>query len=510
MPQLILDGNSLTVQQIENFLRGGVRVKLGSAARARVALAQKCIRRILQQGQPVYGVNTGFGRLINVSIKPERIERLQLNLIRSHCSGVGPPMGIDEVRLAMLLRANALAKGYSGVRVLVIKTILNMLNAGITPVVPRQGSVGASGDLAPLAHMVLAMIGEGQAYYKGRLTPSGAAMKDAGIPIITLHAKEGLALINGTQAMTAVGIINLLHARNAIKHADIAAVMSLEALKGTPAAFDEGIHALRPHAGQMNTAANFRRLLEDSEIAESHRDCPKIQDAYSLRCAPQVHGPVRDTFHHVAAVLSTEINSVTDNPIIFPDRNLALSGGNFHGEPIALAMDFLGIAMSELANISERRVERLVNPDLSGLPAFLTEGSGLNSGLMMAQVTAAALVSENKSLAHPASVDSIPTSANREDHVSMGAIAARKCSAIIDNVEKVLAIELLAASQGLEFARPLRSGPAIEAAFEVIRSRVPKITADRVFSDDIHELVALIRSGEQIKAVEAVIGPLVV
>ncbi len=510
MPLLTLDGNSLTIQQIEEFLRGGGGVRLSPAARARVTQAHKCIRRILQREQPVYGVNTGFGRLINVAIKPEQIERLQINLIRSHCSGVGPPMAVDEVRLMMLLRANALAKGYSGVRPVVIEVLLKMLNGGITPVVPQQGSVGASGDLAPLAHMVLAAIGEGHVFYKNVLMPAATAMKKAGLPPLTLQAKEGLALINGTQAMTAIGIINLLRSRNTLKHADIAAVMSLEALKGTPAAFHEGIHALRPHAGQMNTAANFRRLLEGSEIAESHSDCPRIQDAYSLRCAPQVHGPVRDTYHYVAAVLSTEINSVTDNPIIFPERDLVLSGGNFHGEPIALAMDFLCIAMSEIASISERRIEHMVNPDLSGLPAFLTEGSGLNSGLMMGQVTAAALVSENKSLAHPASVDSIPTSANREDHVSMGTIAARKCRSVVDNVERVLAIELLAAAQGLEFARPLRSGRAIEAAHEIIRSRVPKITADRVFSDDIYELVTLIRSRELIRAVEGVIGPIVV
>lgn len=510
MPKLTLDGNSLTIQQIESFLKNGDRAVLGPAARARVKQAHECIRRIVRREQPVYGVNTGFGKLVNIAIKPERIERLQLNLIRSHCSGVGPPMNVADVRLAMLLRANALAKGYSGVRPVVIETLLKMLHAGITPVVPRQGSVGASGDLAPLAHIVLAMIGEGHVFHRDRLLPAAAAMKQAGIPTLTLQAKEGLALINGTQAMTAIGINNLLRARDAIKHADIAAAMSLEALKGTRAAFDEGIHTLRPYTGQMNTAANFRRMLEDSEIAESHRDCPKIQDAYSLRCVPQVHGPVRDTFHHVAAVLSTEINSVTDNPVVFPERDLVLSGGNFHGEAVAFVMDFLGIAMSEIASISERRIEHMVNPDVSGLPAFLTEGSGLNSGLMMAQVTAAALVSENKSLAHPASVDSIPTSANREDHVSMGTIAARKCRSILENVEKVLAIEFLAASQGIEFARPLRSGRAIEAAHGAVRASVPKITADRVFSDDIHHLVLLMRSGDIIEAVEETIGPLVV
>jgi len=510
MPSLILDGNSLTIQQIEDFLQGGFKVGLSPAARAKVALGHKCISGILEREVPIYGVNTGFGKLSSISIRPERIERLQVNLIRSHCSGVGPPMRIDEVRLAMLLRANALAKGYSGVRPIVIETLLKMLDAGVTPVVPQQGSVGASGDLAPLAHIVLVMMGEGQAYYNNRLVPAAHALKKAGIQPIVLQAKDGLALINGTQAMTAIGIINLIRSRDLIKHADVVAAMSLEALRGTPAAFDEGIHALRPYAGQITTAANFRRLLEGSEIVESHRDCPRIQDAYSLRCVPQVHGPIRDTFHHVASILMTEINSVSDNPIVFPERNLVLSGGNFHGESIAFGMDFLAIAMSELASLSERRVEHMVDPDVSGMPAFLTEGSGLNSGLMLAQVTAASLVSENKTLAHPASVDSIPTSANREDHVSMGTFAARKCRMIIDNVERVLAIEFLTAAQGLEFARPLRASEALEAAHAVIRKKIPKITDDRVFSDDIFKLAAMIRSCEIVKAVEHVIGSLAV
>jgi histidine ammonia-lyase len=510
MPSLTLDGNSLTIQQIEDFLQGGVKASLAPAARTKVALGNKCIEGILEREVPIYGVNTGFGKLSSISIRPERIARLQVNLIRSHCSGVGPPMRIDEVRLAMLLRANALAKGYSGVRPVVIEMLLKMLDAGITPVVPQQGSVGASGDLAPLAHIVLVMMGEGQAYYNNRLVPAAHALKKAGIPPIVLQAKDGLALINGTQAMTAIGIINLIRSRDLIKHADIAAAMSLEALRGTPAAFDEGIHALRPYTGQITTAANFRRLLEGSEIVESHRDCPRIQDAYSLRCVPQVHGPIRDTFHHVASILMTEINSVSDNPIVFPERDLVLSGGNFHGESIAFGMDFLAIAISELASLSERRIEHMVDPDLSGMPAFLTEGSGLNSGLMMAQVTAASLVSENKTLAHPASVDSIPTSANREDHVSMGTFAARKCRMIIDNVEKVLAIEFLAAAQGLEFARPLRASEALEAAHAVIRRKIPKITDDRVFSDDIFELAAMIRSCMIVKAVENIIGSLAV
>lgn len=510
MPQLILDGNSLTIQQIEEFLRDGVKVRLAPAARAKVNRGHLCIKRILERDQPIYGVNTGFGKLSNIIIRPERIERLQVNLIRSHCSGVGPPMAIDDVRLAMLLRANALAKGYSGVRPVVIETLLKMLQAGVTPVVPQQGSVGASGDLAPLAHIVLAMMGEGQVFHHDHIVPAASALKSAKIEPVVLQAKEGLALINGTQAMTAIGIINLIRARDLIKHADVVAAMSLEALRGTSAAFDEGIHALRPYPGQITTAANFRRLLKGSEIVESHRDCPKIQDAYSLRCIPQVHGPIRDTFHHVASVLLTEVNSVSDNPIVFPERNLVLSGGNFHGESIAFAMDFLAIAMSELANISERRTEHMVDPDVSGMPAFLTEGSGLNSGLMLVQVTAASLVSENKCLAHPASVDSIPTSANREDHVSMGTLAARKCRAIIDNVEKVLAIEFLTASQGLEFARPLRASDALENAHAVIRGKIPKITEDRVFSDDIFKLTAMIRSGEIVTAVEKVIGPLAV
>jgi histidine ammonia-lyase len=408
----------------------------------------------------------------------------------------------------MLLRANALAKGYSGVRPEVILTLIEMLNKGVTPLVPQQGSVGSSGDLAPLAHMVLVMIGEGEAFYKGKRMDGLQALNKAGIVPMVLQAKEGVALINGTQPMTSLGVLTVNDALNMVKDAIIAASMSLEALRGTRAALDEKIHAARAHEGQTDVAASMRSILGDSEINQSHANCGKVQDAYSIRCAPQVIGASLDAIRYVQSVVETEINSATDNPLVFIDDGTVISGGNFHGQPIALVMDFLAIALSELANISERRINRLVNPHLSGLPAFLTTEGGLESGMMIAQYTAAALVSENKVLAHPASVDSIPTSADQEDHVSMGTIAARKAYNILENVKNVIAIEYMCAAQGIDLLSPLKPSAPLDKAHSKIRNVVPKLEDDRPLSPDIAQIHALIDSGAIVSVIESVTGPL--
>jgi histidine ammonia-lyase len=443
-----------------------------------------------------------------VSIGPDDLAKLQVNLIRSHSVGVGAPFSIEVVRGMMLLRANALVKGYSGIRYEVIMQLVEMLNSGVTPIVPQQGSVGSSGDLAPLAHMVLVLIGEGESFYKGERMDGLTALKKAGMKPIALQAKEGVALINGTQAMTSVGALTVSDALNTIKDAMIAAGLSLEALRGTRAALDERIHAIRAHEGQTDVAKAMRSLLPDSEINRSHAKCGKVQDAYSLRCIPQVIGASLDTIRYVQSVIETEINSVTDNPLVFANDSTVMSGGNFHGQPIALAMDFLGIALAELANISERRVNRLVNPHLSGLPAFLTTEGGLESGMMIAQYTAAALVSENKVLAHPASVDSIPTSADQEDHVSMGTIAARKASSILENVKNVIAIEYMCATQGIDLLAPLKTSRPLEIAKSVIRKVVPILEDDRTLSPDLEKIRNIMTTGEIINQVEKITGSL--
>jgi len=444
-----IDGESLTIDDVVQVARFGKKVEIAVSAIEQIKKSRDVIETAIKEGRTVYGVNTGFGDLANVSIGPEDLAKLQVNLIRSHSVGVGDPFPIDVVRGMILLRANALAKGYSGIRFEVLINLIGMLNHGVTPVVPQQGSVGSSGDLAPLAHMALVLIGEGEAFYDGERMDGLKALKKVGMKPISLQAKEGVALINGTQPMTSVGALTVSDALETVKDAMISASMSLEALRGTRSAFDKRIHAIRAHEGQTDVAKTMRTLLPDSEINQSHAECGKVQDAYSLRCIPQVIGASLDTIRYVQSVVETEINSATDNPLVFPDDGSIVSGGNFHGQPIALAMDFLGIALSELANISERRVNRLVNPHLSGLPAFLTTEGGLESGMMIAQYTAAALVSENKVLAHPASVDSIPTSADQEDHVSMGTIAARKASLILENVKNVIAIEYMCATQGI-------------------------------------------------------------
>jgi histidine ammonia-lyase len=444
----------------------------------------------------VYGINTGFGALADVNIPHDKLRELQINLVRSHCCGVGDPLPEAVVRAMMLQRANVLAKGYSGCRPIVIETLLAMLNAGVHPVVPSRGSVGASGDLAPLAHLAIVVVGEGEAAYRGERLAGQEAMSRAGIAPVTLEAKEGLALLNGTQAMTAVGGLALLAAEKLADAADVTGALSLEALRGTPVAFDYKIHAVRPHPGQTSSARRLRELIEGSEIRESHRDSaadPRVQDAYALRCMPQVHGAVRDALSHARRILEIEINSATDNPLIFVESEEVLSGGNFHGEPIALALDYAAVAIADLGTISERRVERLVNPDLSGLPAFLTPDPGTNSGMMIAQVAAVSLIAENNVLAHPASVTNLPTSANKEDHVSMGMTSALKFQQVVSNVEMILAIELMCAAQGLEFLKPLKPSPRLQDVHSRVRELVPALERDAPLSSYIEALVPLVR-----------------
>ena len=500
---LVLGGAPLTLEDIVAVARGRVAVALGSDARARILRARAVVDAIAEGGDAapaVYGVNTGFGFLADVRISAGQVIELQRNLVRSHAAGVGEALPAEVVRGMLLLRAQVLAQGHSGVRVEVAELLLAMLNKGVHPRVPQQGSVGASGDLAPLAHLALVMIGEGEAEFDGRTMTGAEALACAGLAPVELAAKEGLSLVNGTQLMTAQGSLAVVDAEDCAKLADISGALSLEALKGTPRAFDPRIHAARPHPGQALSARNLARLLAGSAIVESHRDCGKVQDPYSLRCMPQVHGATRDALRYVRSVLEIEAGSATDNPLVFPEGDEMVSGGNFHGQPVALALDFAAIAIAEIANIAERRIEQLVNPHLSGLPPFLVEASGLNSGFMMAQVTAAALVSENKILAHPASVDSIPSSAGREDHVSMGAHAAWKLRRIVDNVRNVLAVELLCGAQGIHLRRPLRPMPALDAVYVAIREAVPPLEHDRPLYRDIAAVCGLVADGSLLRA----------
>lgn len=503
---VVIDGEHLTIDEVVQVSRHKKSVELAEAALDGILASRDVVESTLAEGKIVYGVNTGFGDLSNVSISPNDLARLQVNLIRSHSAGVGPPFSEEVVRGMMLLRANALAKGYSGVRLEVIEALIEMLNKDVVPIVPQQGSVGSSGDLAPLAHMALVLIGEGRASYKGTIYSGAEAMQSAQITPISLEAKEGVALINGTQPMSSVGCLVVHDALTLVRNAIVASAMSLEALRGTRTAFDERIHMTRRHEGQLDIARTMLDILRDSEINKSHENCGKVQDAYSLRCIPQVLGASLDSIRYARFVLEIEINSATDNPLVFADEKEILSGGNFHGQPIAIAMDLLGIVISEIANISERRINRLVNAHLSGLPPFLTTEGGLESGLMIAQYTAASLVSENKVLAHPASVDSIPTSADQEDHVSMGTIAARKAMQILQNAENVIAIEYLCASQGIDLLSPLAPSQPITAAMSSIREVVPMIQNDRPLHDDISSIQSMIRTGHIIKCVEAVTG----
>jgi histidine ammonia-lyase len=500
---LHINGNDLTLEAVREVATEKRPVLLSADAREAVDLARAVVEEIVASNQVAYAITTGVGKLSDVRIVGEQIRELQVNLVRSHAAGVGEPLSVTETRAMMLLRANSLAKGYSGVRGVLIDTLCEMLNRGVTPFVPSQGSVGASGDLAPLAHLALALIGEGECIdAAGARIASADALKRAQIKPLALEAKESISLINGTQGMLAVGTLSLLAAETLVDSADVLGGLCCDALKGTDTAFDERIHKARPHSGQMKTAANLRRMLEGSQIRESHRTCGRVQDAYSLRCIPQVHGAVRDTLAHCRKVFETEANSAVDNPLVFITnaQNLdgdVISGGNFHGEPLAFALDFLGIALSALAGISERRIERLVNPALSeGLPPFLAQGAGLNSGFMMPQVTAAALVSENKVLAHPASVDSITTSGNKEDYVSMGMTAAIKLKRIVENTRNVLAIEAMAVAQAIDFLAPLKTSKRGQAALAAIRSVCPTMEKDRVMYKDFARLAELIASGK--------------
>jgi histidine ammonia-lyase len=502
----------LTLERIAEVARRARGVALAEAARERIRRARAVVDAIERGGDgapAVYGVNTGFGFLADVRISAAQIRDLQRNLVRSHAAGVGPLLPTEVVRGMLLLRAAVLCAGHSGVRLEVADLLVAMLNRGVHPRIPSQGSVGASGDLAPLAHLALVVMGEGEAEHDGRILDGTAALAAAGLRPIELGAKEGLSLVNGTQLMTSLGALAVLDADRLARTADLAGAMSLEAWKGTPRAFDPRIQAARPHPGQAASARNLERLLAGSGIVESHKDCGKVQDPYSLRCMPQVHGATRDALAYARRTLEVEAGAATDNPLVFAAEGELISGGNFHGQPVALALDFAGIAAAELANIAERRIEQLVNPHLSsGLPPFLAPESGLNSGFMIAQVSAAALVSENKVLAHPASVDSIPTSAGQEDHVSMGNASGLKALQVLANSERALAIELLAGAQGVEFLAPLEPGPGVAAARSFVRTLSPRLVEDRSLSVEIEHVATAIRDGSLLAAVETEVGAL--
>ena len=513
---LAIDGKSLTLENLEKFLTTNQKIKLTGESKSKVRKARKLIDKWVDEDAVIYGVTTGFGEFANVKISHDDLETLQENLIVSHSTGVGDLLPPYIVKLMMLLRVNALASGHSGIRLETLELLIAMINNNIIPAIPSQGSVGSSGDLAPLSHRVLARIGKGKVFlyddaYGGKELfkkprSSKSVFAKYGLTPVKLAAKEGLALINGTQMMTAYAAYICLHAKRLVKYTDIAAALSHEALRATDKAYDKRLHNLRPFKGQIDVAKNMLTMIEGSEIRTSHLEGDtRVQDSYSVRCIPQVHGASRDAIDYVCSRIEIELNSVNDNPLIFPDDGDHREGGNFHGQPIALAMDFMGIALSELANISERRIERLTNGSLSQLPRFLTKHGGLNSGFMIAQYTAASLVSENKVLAHPASVDSIPTSANQEDHNSMGSIAARKCHQILKNVQKVIAIEMLTAAQGVEFLKPLKCGKGTTAAYNELRKVVRPLEKDRVMFKDIEKVISLVEDDKLLRSVEKVV-----
>jgi histidine ammonia-lyase len=504
MDAVILDGQPLTLAEIEAVSLAACPVTVAPAALARMTQSRNLIEEIVAAGQTVYGVNTGFGKLSDVHVPPDKLAQLQTNLVRSHAGGVGQPLSEPESRAMMLLRANVLAKGFSGCRTELVELLVALLNAGVHPVIPEKGSVGASGDLAPLAHLALVVIGEGEAFYRGERMFGGEALRRAELTPIVLAAKEGLALLNGTQAMTAVGALAVVRARRLAQLADLAGAMSLESLKGTPDAFDPRIQEVRPHAGQIRSAAHLVELLADSEIREAHREHDsRVQDAYCLRCIPQVHGAVRDALEHVRGILEVESGSATDNPLVFPAnstetkaRGAVLSGGNFHGAPLAYAFDYAAIVLTDLASITERRIDRLLNMDINeGLPAFLSPDPGLSSGFLIAQIVAAALINECQVLAHPSSTGSIPTDGGKEDHVSMGMTGALKLRQIVENVERVVAIELMCAAQALEFRRPLKASREVERAHEAVRAIVPHLEQDRTLAPEIEALATAVRAG---------------
>lgn len=506
---VIIDGKSLTIEDVVNVSRNNYKIKIADEALVKVDKARKLVDDFVDEKRVVYGITTGFGKFSDVVISKEESSDLQTNLIISHACGVGTPFTDDISKAIMLLRVNNLSKGHSGVRRVTLNTLVEMINKNVCPIIPEKGSLGASGDLAPLAHMVLVMLGLGEATYEGERLPGAEAMKRAGIEPIVLTSKEGLALINGTQVMTAVGTLVTYEAIQLLKLSDISTALTVEALKGITDAYDPRLHHVRPHLGQIKTAENLLNILKDSKLTTKQGEI-RVQDAYTLRCVPQIHGASKDAIQYVVDKINIEINAVTDNPIIFPDDQVVFSGGNFHGQPMALPFDFLGIAIAEIANVSERRIERLVNPQLSGLPAFLTPHGGLHSGFMIAQYAAAALVSENKVLAHPASVDSIPSSANQEDHVSMGTIAARKARDILFNAQNVVAIELLSAAQAIDFDDATKLGKGSKAAYDVIRREVTKIEEDRVMYLDFNKIYDIIKTNEIVESVENVIGTLAI
>ncbi len=505
--KIYINGENLTIEDVINVARHGYEVALTEDAIEKVKKAREYVDQLVDDGKIVYGITTGFGKFSDTYISKEDTKKLQRNLIISHACSMGTPLSEEVVRAVMLLRANAISKGLSGTRLETLQTLIDMLNKGVHPVIPEKGSLGASGDLAPLATMVLVMIGEGEAFYKGQRIPGKEAMAIAGIKTVELVSKEGLSLINGTQVMTAIGALCIYDSEVAIKSADVVGAMTLEALTGIRDAFDEDIHRARNQAGQAKTARNFLRLIEGSELITNQGDI-RVQDAYTLRCIPQIHGASKDTLDYVKGITNNELNAATDNPLIFADQKKVISGGNFHGQPMAFAMDFLGIAISEIANVSERRIERLVNPQLNDLPAFLATNGGLNSGFMIVQYAAASMVSENKIYAHPASVDSIPSSANQEDHVSMGTTAARKARMILDNVQKVLGIEAFAASQALSYRGDLRQGKGTEKVYAKIREQVRPISEDIIMNIEMDKFDKMIKEGIILKVAEEAVGEL--
>ncbi len=507
MQKVYLNGENLTIDDVVLISKGLAEVAIDDKTRKKMAKCRKFVDSILKKDKAVYGINTGFGMLSDVRVEQKDLEALQINLIRSHAIGVGEPFKKEVVRAIMLLRANVLAKGFSGISLETFDKLLELLNKDIVPFIPSQGSVGASGDLAPLAHLAIVLCGEGYVIdEKGNQADTAKVFKKKGITPITLKAKEGLALINGTQVMTALGALAVHRVRNLLKLADIALTSTIEGIMGTDRAFDRKVNVVRPHAGQFAVSENVLKLIANSEIRASHINCPRVQDAYSVRCAPQVHGAVRDALTHVEKVITTELNSSTDNPLIFPDEKETISAGNFHGEPIGLVMDYLTAAVSELGSISERRIEQLVNPVFSQAPAFLVKNKGLNSGFMIAHVAAASLASENKTQSFPATVDSIPTSAGKEDHVSMGTTAARKCTAVVENTVKIICIELLTAMQAIDFRKPLRAGDGVEPVYKLIRKDVPFMENDAF----IHPMFMNVLKNEYeiVKTAEKAVGTL--
>lgn len=507
--KLIIGDKKLTLQDLINVTRKGYEVKISEKAIKKVLKSRELVDLYVEEERVSYGITTGFGKFSDKIISKEDTGKLQKNLIMSHACGVGEPLSIDVVKGIMFLRANSLSKGHSGVRLIIIETLLNMINKNVTPIIPEKGSLGASGDLAPLSHMALVMLGMGEAYFNGERLDGAQAMKRAGVDILSeLSSKEGLALINGTQVMTSVGAHVTYDAINLMKHLDIANSLTMEALNGIICAYDPRVHEVRGHEGQIKTAENIKRILKGSSSIKKQGEL-RTQDPYVLRCTPQIHGATKDALEFIKRKVEVEMDAVTDNPIIFPDTDDVISGGNFHGQPMALPFDFLGIAIAEMANVSERRIERLVNPSLNyGLPAFLIKDGGLHNGFMIVQYSAASLVSENKVLAHPASVDSIPSSANQEDHVSMGTIAARKARDIMENTRKVVAMEIFSACQGIDLRKIENLGEGSKKAYEIVRKKINFLKEDRIMNIDINTMEEIIISNKIVEKVEKTVGKL--